>query len=100
MISKIRNKWFTANFVLRHRWEDGDYTEFKLNMKEAAYELRQLKNTFKLGMWVKTYEAVGKRKGTPKEVFNKNNHVRVYMIGLDLIVCSVWMDFSRPTFGS
>ena len=32
------------------------------------------------GMWVKTYEAVGKRKGTPKEVFNKDNHVRVYMI--------------------
>jgi hypothetical protein len=50
-------------------------------------------------MWAKTYEAVGKRKGTPKEVFNKNNHVRVYMIGLNLIVCSVWMDISRPTFG-
>jgi uncharacterized membrane protein len=91
MISKIRNKWFTANFVLRHRWEDGDYTD---------YELRQLKSTFKLGIWVKTYQAVGKRKGTSKEVFNKDNHVRVYMIGLDLIVCSVWMDFSRPTFGS
>ena len=56
MISKIRNKWFTANFVLRHRWEDGDYTD---------YELRQLKSTLKLGMWVKTYEAIGKRKGTP-----------------------------------
>ena len=39
MISKIRNKWFTANFVLRHRWEDGDYTD---------YELRQLKSTLKL----------------------------------------------------
>jgi len=86
MISKIRNKWFTANFVLRHRWDD--------------YELRQLKSTLKLGMWVKTYEAVGKRKGTPKEVFNKDNHVRVYMIGLDLIVCSVWMDISKPTFGN
>ena len=91
MISKIRNKWFTANFVLRHRWEDGDYTD---------YEIRQLKSTLKLGMWVKTYEAVGKRKGTPKEVFNKDNHARVYMIGIDLIVCSVWMDISKPTFGN
>jgi hypothetical protein len=91
MISKIRNKWFTANFVLRHRWEDGDYTD---------YELRQLKSTLKLGMWVKTYQAVGKKTGTPKEVFSKDNHVRVYMIGLDLIVCSVWMNISRPTFGS
>jgi len=48
MISKIRNKWFTVNFVLRHRWEEGDYTD---------YELRQLKSTLKLGMWAKTYEA-------------------------------------------
>jgi hypothetical protein len=90
MISKIRNKWFTANFVLRHRWEDGDYTD---------YEARQMKSTFKLGMWVKTYQAIGKKGGTPKEVFNKDNQVRVYMIGLELIVCKVWMNISRPTFG-
>jgi len=91
MISKIRTKLINITFVLRHRWEGGGMTN---------YEAYQMRNTFNLGVWVKTYEAVGKRKGTPKEVFNKDNHVRVYMIGLDLIVCKVWMDISRPTFGS
>jgi len=66
MISKIRNKWFTANFVLRHRWEDGDYTD---------YELRQLKSTLNLGMWVKTYEAVGKEK-----VLLKKYLIRIIML--------------------
>jgi len=91
MISRIRNKWFQINFVLRHRWEDGGYTN---------YEALQMQSKFSLGIWVKTYEAVGKKKGSVKEVFNKSNHVRVYLIGLDLIVCKVWMDISKPTFGN
>lgn len=90
MISRIRNKWFKINFVLRHRWEGGGYTN---------YEARQMQSAFSLGVWVKTYEAVGSKKGSVKEVFSRSNHVRVYMIGLDLIVCKVWMDISRPTFG-
>ncbi len=91
MISKIRNKWFYINFVLRHRWEEGGMENF---------EKFQMRNTFNLGIWVKTYEAVGKKKGSIKEVFSKDNHVRAYMIGLNLIVCKVWIDISRPTFGS
>ena len=91
MISKIRNKWFHINFVLRHRWEEGGMENF---------EKFQMRNTFNLGIWVKTYKAVGKKKGSIKEVFSEDNHVRAYMIGLNLIVCKVWMDISRPTFGS
>lgn len=91
MISKIRNKWFHINLVLRHRWEEGGMENF---------EKFQMRNTFNLGIWVKTYEAVGKKKGSIKEVFSKDNHVRAYMIGLNLIVCKVWIDISRPTFGS
>ena len=88
MTGRLRNKWFKVNFVLRHRWEEGGFTN---------YEVHQMKSNFKLGVWLKTYKAVGKAKGPIKIVFSKDNHVRGYMIGIDLIVCKMWMDISGPT---
>jgi hypothetical protein len=87
MIGKIRTKWCKINFVFRHRWEKGGF---------ANYEAHQMKSNFKLGVWLKTYKAVGKAKGPIKVVFGKDNLVRGYMIGIDLIVCKGWIDISGP----
>jgi len=90
MIGRIRTKWFKANFVLRHRWEkDSDSI---LN-----YEAHRMKTNFNLGIWLRTYRAVGKAKGPISFIFSSKNHVRGYMLGLDLIVCKVWIDISGPT---
>lgn len=88
MIGKLRTKWFKVNFVLRHRWEKGGFENF---------ETYRMKKEFKLGLWLKTYKAVGKAKGPLKFIFSDENLVRGYMIGIDLIVCKMWMDISGPT---
>jgi len=91
MIKKFKTRWGKINFVLRHIWEKGDWVE--------NYEKYQMRKEIRLGVWVRTYIAVGNKKGPVKVVFSKNNHVRGYMIGLDLIVCKMWVDISGPTFG-
>ena len=88
MIGKLRNKWFKVNFVLRHRWEPGGL---------ANYTAWRMKDNYELGIWLKTYEAVGKARGPISFVFSSKNHVRGYMLGLNLIVCKMWIDISGPT---
>jgi hypothetical protein len=61
---------------------------------------------WQLGIWAKRYKVVGavKRKkdgtGDISKTFGGDNLVNNYMIGLNLIVCKVWVDFTfKPTFG-
>jgi hypothetical protein len=61
---------------------------------------------FRLGIWGKRSKVVGavKRGKTKEETINNTfggkNTINNYMIGLDLIVCKVWVDFTfRPTLG-
>jgi hypothetical protein len=88
MIGRIRTKWFRMTFVLRHRWER--------NKGMDNYTVWKLRKEYELGIWVKPYLAVGKPTGSlaVRKVFSKDNHVRGYMIGLDLIVCKTWIDIS------
>jgi hypothetical protein len=88
MIKSIKTKWFNMTFVLRHRWEK--------NSDMDNYTVWKLRKEYELGIWVKPYLAVGKPNGqwVGKKIFNKDNHVRGYMIGLDLIVCKMWVDIS------
>lgn len=86
MIYKIKNKWFKIRFVFRHRWEK------KLEHYESL-----MKNNYELGLWLKTYKAVGNAKGTLQFIFSDGNSVRGYMLGLNLIVCKMWIDISGPT---
>lgn len=87
MIYKINTKWFKARFVFRHRWEK----------KSESYESFKMKNNYELGLWLKTYKAVGNAKGTLQFIFSDGNSVRGYMLGLNLIVCKMWTDISGPT---
>ena len=92
MITKTKIGPFRATWVLRHRWEKGSKSTLR---NSTANEIRR---TLKLSIWAKRYEAVGGGKG--KAMFAKDNMVNCYMVGLDLIICKVWVDFSfKPTFG-
>ena len=92
MIAKTKIGSFKATWVLRHRWEKGSKSTLR---NSTANDIRK---TLKLSIWAKRYEAVGRGKG--KTMFAKENMVNCYMVGLDLIVCKVWVDFSfKPTFG-
>ena len=83
----MKTKWFRARLVLRHRWEK----------RTESYESFRMKNNYELGLWLKTYKAVGNAKGTLKFVFSDENSVRGYMFGLNLVVCKIWLDISGPT---
>lgn len=85
MTLTIRNKLFYATLVLRHRWE-----------RKLSWEKQKFKTNFELGVWLKTYKAVGNAKGPIKFVFSANNSVRGYMFGVNLIVCKFWIDITSP----
>lgn len=99
MIKRIKIKDFRASFVLRHRWEKDSDSVIR---NSTANDIRK---NWQLGIWAKRYKAVGPRRDgtdnadTIKKTFDKSNHVNNYMIGLNLIVCKVWVDFTfKPTF--
>jgi hypothetical protein len=100
MIKRIKISSFRASFVLRHRWEKDS------NSAISNSTANDIKKNWQLGIWIKKYEVVGSvkvvkdRKQNIKETFNQFNLVNNYMIGLNLIVCKVWVDFTfKPTFG-
>ena len=86
MILTHRNKWMKARFVFRHRWEGSD----------QRWESFRMKNNYELGVWLKTYRAVGKAKGPVSFVFSDGNSVRGWMFGVNLVVCKFWLDLSGP----
>lgn len=103
MIKRIKLRDFRASFVLRHRWEKDSDSMI------SNYTANDIRKNWQLGIWIKKYEVVGKvrlpkNQWLPDEVvretFNQFNLVNNYMIGLNLIVCKVWVDFTfKPTFG-
>lgn len=103
MLSKFKIKGFRVSFVLRHRWEKDSDSMI------SNYQANNIKMNWQLGIWAKRYQVVGRvrvpqnqwvRDEVIKETFSKSNLVNNYMIGLDLIVCKVWVSFTfQPTFG-
>jgi len=102
MIKKTKIGSLRATWVLRHRWEAGA----KDGILGNNYEAYKLRTELKLGIWAKRYKVVGsvKRKndgsGDVSKTFSTDNLVNNYMIGLDLIICKAWVDFTfNATFG-
>jgi hypothetical protein len=101
MIARTKIGSFRVTWVLRHRWEEGSD-----NIIEN-YEAYDIKRKLSLGIWAKRSRAVGRKNvgkdnaDSIKKTFGEGNIVNCYMIGLNLIVAMVWVDFSlRPTLGS
>jgi hypothetical protein len=102
MIAKTRVGRFRASWVLRHRWEKGA----KDGILGDNYEGHKLRTNWQLGIWAKRDKVIGpvkrKKDGTSdiNKTFGGNNLVNNYMIGLNLIICKVWVDFTfNATFG-
>ena len=98
MIIRTKIGGFRASWVLRHRWEKGDSI--------TNWTAAQLRKEWSLGIWAKLDKAVGQVKAgrtkqeTIKATFTGTNLVNTWTIGLNLIVCKVWVNFAfSPTFG-
>jgi hypothetical protein len=101
MITRTKIGSFRATWVLRHRWEPNS------NSMIENYEANNIRTKWQLGIWASRSRVVGPtRRGsdrdkTIKKTFSDSNLINSYMIGLNLIVCKVWVNFTfRPTFGS
>ena len=102
MVKRIKIGPFRSTWVLRHRWEPGA----KNGVLSSNYEGHKIITTLRLGIWAKRSKVVGAAKRSKdgkmvaSKTFSANNMIHNYMIGLELIVCRVWVDFTfRPTLG-
>jgi hypothetical protein len=100
MIARTKIGGFRATWVLRHRWEDGSKSILE------NYEAHRIRTNWQLGIWFNRSKAVGPRRAgkdnsdSIKKTFGSDNLVNCYMIGLNLIVAKVWVDFKfSPTLG-
>lgn len=101
MIAKTKIGSLRATWVVRHRWEEGS------NSILQNYDANNIRTNWQLGIWAKRSRAVGrKRVGKDnsdiiKKTFEAGNIVNCYMVGLNLIVAKVWVDFRfNKTLGS
>jgi len=92
MIKRIKSKKISFIWVFRHRWEE--------DKSLTNYTVWEMRNNYKLGFWFKISQAVGriKRKSTKEETikstFNESNYVNMYQLGVNLLVCKTWIEFS------
>jgi hypothetical protein len=80
MIKNFNIGKLNLTFVFRHRWE-----------KEQRF-LSTMFNTKELGLFWRKDMSVGRRK-KGKAMFDSDNLVPSYMIGVNLIVCKFWFTF-------
>lgn len=83
MIKKIKLGKTEFLFVFRHKWDNRNKQTYDSNFRD-----------YRLGIWFKRSKIVGK-KGFNKPKEWKNNIVNDYMIGINLIICKMWVTFTR-----
>jgi hypothetical protein len=82
MIKRLNIKDFEIVFVFKHKWQE-------TNKLLRNHELRN----YNLGLWFKMNKVVGKKDFNKPDKWN-DNLVNNYMIGIDLIICTAWVDFN------
>lgn len=82
MIRSIKIGKTKFTFVFRHKWDKNTLDEIKYNTE------------YRLGLWFKKYKIVGAKNFNKPKEWGKNL-VNDYMIGIDLIVCKLWVSFNR-----
>ena len=89
MIGHINIGRHRLTFVFRHRFE-------KRNEDDAVekFRARMEWKTFNLGLWYKPTKIVGRKNfHAPSEW--KNNLVRSHMLGINLLLCKAWIEYSK-----
>jgi len=96
MVRKLKIGDLRITFVLRHRWEK--------DKSITNYEVFNMRKEFELGIWFKKNRAIGlvvkdkDHKSKIDKTFSKSNLVNSYMLGLNLIVCKCWINWTlKPT---
>jgi hypothetical protein len=89
MTKKFKIGSMKVSWTFRHIWEE--------NQSLSNYEVFQMRRRPELGIWYQKSKVLGpikrgnNREETIKKTFKSNNHVNLYMVGLNLIVCSTWI---------
>lgn len=83
MVRRLKIGKIKFTFVFRHKWDNQD--EIKYNSEFRDY---------RIGVWFKKSKIVGSKNfNKPKEW--GDNLVNDYMIGVNLIICKMWVSFNR-----
>lgn len=83
MVGKLKLGKINLTFVFRHRWDDND--KIKYNPEFSDY---------RIGFWFKIKKIVGSKNFNDPNKW-KDNYVNDYMIGINLIICKMWVSFNR-----
>ena len=83
MVGKLKIGKIKFTFVFRHRWDKVD----KLKFYSEFYEYR-------IGIWFKRSKIVGSKNCNDPKEWSRNT-VNDYMIGINLIICKMWVSFNR-----
>ena len=83
MVGKFKIVKIKFTFVFRHKWDNPDKMRYNVEFRD-----------YRIGFWFKRSRIVGRKNfSKPKEW--GNNLVNDYMIGVDLIICKMWVSFNK-----
>lgn len=83
MVGKLKIGKIKFTFVFIHKWDNQDETRYNSEFRD-----------YRIGLWFKKSRIVGSKNfNNPKEW--GNNFVNDYMIGMNLIICKIWVSFNR-----
>lgn len=83
MVGNLRIGKIKFTFVFRHKWDNQD--GFKYNSEFQDY---------RIGFWFKRSRIVGSKNFSKVKEWG-NNLVNDYTIGVNLIICKMWISFNR-----
>jgi len=82
MVKRLKIGKIKFTFVFRHKWDDKNRTTYNSEFRD-----------YRIGIWFRKSRIVGsKNLNKPKEW--GNNLVNDYMIGINLIICKMWVSFN------
>lgn len=82
MISKLKIGGINLIFVFRHKWDDKSRNRFNSEFR-----------TYDLGIFFRKARVVGSKNFENPNEWNKNI-VNDYMVGINLLVCKMWINFN------
>ncbi len=82
MVKRLKIGKIKFTFVFRHKWDDKNRTTYNSEFGD-----------YRIGIWFRKSRIVGSKNfNKPKEW--GNNLVNDYMIGINLIICKMWVSFN------
>lgn len=83
MVKSIKIGQANLTFVFRHKWDKESKERYSMEFRE-----------YRIGLWCRKRKIVGVKEFKQPSRWHKNL-VGSYMVGIDLIVCKVWVSFNK-----